>query len=1079
MTCSRCGHRNPDGARFCNQCGLAFSAVAPAASGRGGAFASPAAFEGERKLLTVLFADVRGSTSLVAGKDPEEARRLLDPVLTRMIDAVRRHGGTVNQVMGDGVMALFGAPIAFEDHALRACRAALDIQGGTVSARGDASDALADIRIRVGMNSGEVVVRSITSDVQIDYTAVGEVTHLASRMEQLARPGAILLSGNTMRLVERVVETIPHGWVPVAGLPEPVEVHELTRLIGGEALLAKGADERSRFVGREEEIVAMQAALELAESGNGQMIVLVGEAGVGKTRLVKQMLRNAAPDRWLVLTVTCDGQSSSASQMPIANLLRQFFGVSSDWATDAVLDRVKEVLSDLDAGLASQLSAVAALLGVLPEDNALARQDPGQRRQAILESLQGVVQAQCRRKPLLVFVDDLHLIDEDSLWLLDALLESLPGARLMLLAASRPEGLSGWRHRLYMKRFAVGPLPARSAEELVDGLLGSDAGLDDVRADLLGRTEGNPLFIEECVAALAEDGSLVGAPGAFRRGQAARRPVGVPPTIRAIVAARVDRMDPRDATLLRVASVAGRGASLALLVGLSNASEPEVRRSLARLHESGLLRPDRSHGGDHLVFKHALIQEVVYAGLLRDRRRDLHARVFEFLEAGYGDRCDYHAEELAHHALGGALSLQAIRYLRRAGEGAARRSAHFEAIRFFSQALAELARFPESFDTHAIGLELRLALGPELRTVNGGWSPDVEACYQPALELCDRVEAASPRLLAQFGLWSCYSSRGDYVRAREAADNLFEVSRSASGMWQLEARHALWSTAIASGHPAQAKEHLEAADAMAPEHEAPWWKYGSHDPSTCRLQMTALAAWLRGDFDRARRLATVALQRAKQTGHSYTNVMAMYTAAVIHYHCGDHGAAKLRATNASRLGRLHGVKSWPEHASIVLARLAFLEGNAREGRALVDANLPGALEAGWPWTATISAGLAADLYLAEHRPEDGLALLASVPTSACEGLYAPELLRLRARLLLARSDGGSDEAEVTLRRALQLSQERGLKALELRTAMTLAYHLAPRDRRDAYAVLGVIEAFKGDVDVSDVRAGRALREWLR
>jgi tetratricopeptide (TPR) repeat protein len=464
--------------------------------------------------------------------------------------------------------------------------------------------------------------------------------------------------------------------------------------------------------------------------------------------------------------------------------------------------------------------------------------------------------------------------------------------------------------------------------------------------------------------------------------------------------------------------------------------------------------------------------------LLRDRKRDLHARIFVLLEANYGERCNDHAEELARHALGGALTLQAIQYLRIAGESAVRRSAHFEAIRFFRQALTELARLPESFDTRAMALELRLALGPELRTVSGGWSTDVEACYQPALELCDRVEAASPRLMAQFGLWSCYSTRGDYPKALDAARNLLDISWSASPHWQLEARHSLWSTAVASGHPAQADEHLKAAESIDTEGERSWWRYGSHDPSTCRLQMSGLSAWLGGDFDRARRLAAKAIQSAKLTGHSYTNVMALYIAAVIHYHCGDHGASKLRATTASRLGRLHGVKSWPEHASILLARLSFLEGNGREGRALLDANLPGALEAGWPWTATISAGLAADLYVADHRSEEGLRLLASLPPSAYEGLYAPELLRLRARLLLERPGGESESAEQILGHALRLARERGLRALELRAAMTLAYHLAPRNRREALAVISVVDAFHAEVDVSDVRAGKALKQWL-
>src|SRR5207249_1157225 len=471
-------------------------------------FTSRRALEGERKQVTVLFADLKGSTELIAGLDPEEAQQLLDPALHLMMDAVHRFEGTVNQVLGDGIMALFGAPIAHEDHPLRACYAALAMQAAMQPYTAEVRRTRGlELRMRVGLNSGEVVVRAIGNDLHMDYSAVGETTVLAARMEQLATPGTIRLTAATLRLVEGLVQVNALGPVPVKGLTEPVEVFEL---VGATAVRqrfqARAAQGLTRFVGRQRELDALHQALEQAGAGHGQVVALVGEAGVGKSRLVYEFAHSHRTQGWRVLESASVSYGKATPYLPVLELLKRYCHLEDHDDHRTIRAKVTGQVLTLDETLQDTTSALLALLDALPADSPFLTLDPSQRRQRTLAALKRVLLRESQVQPLMLVFEDLHWIDAETQALLDSLVESLPTARLLLLVNYRPEYQHGWGSKTYYAQLRLDPLPPASADELLQALLGDDPSLAPLTQLLIERTEGNPLFLEESVRALVETG---------------------------------------------------------------------------------------------------------------------------------------------------------------------------------------------------------------------------------------------------------------------------------------------------------------------------------------------------------------------------------------------------------------------------------------------------------------------------------------------------------------------------------------------------------------------------------------------
>jgi class 3 adenylate cyclase/tetratricopeptide (TPR) repeat protein len=736
LRCTNCGIQLPAGAKFCFECAtpVGGSALAPR-------FASPetytpkhlaeriinskTALEGERKQVTVLFADLKGSMELLADRDPEEARKILDPVLELMMEAVHRYEGTVNQVMGDGIMALFGAPVAHEDHAVRACYAAIHMQD---TVRGYAEEVFHShgtvLQIRVGLNSGEVVVRSIGSDLRMDYTAVGQTTHVAARMEQLASPGSTVLSPATLELVEGHVEVKPRGPVAIKGLTAPMGVFELAGASGVRSRFQAAAGRGlTRFVGRTAEMEQLLRAMTAARDGHGQVVAVVGDAGVGKSRLFWELTRShrvqsasaaggaGALESWRVVEAGAVSYGKTAPYLPVVELLRGYFAIERRDDARSIREKVTGKVLALDRALEPTLPALMALLDIPSDDVEWGGLEPLQRRARTMDAVKRLLLRESQVQPLLVIVEDLHWMDAESQALLDTLVESVATARVLLLFNYRPEYRHGWSGRSYYRQLRVEPLPPENAEDLLDGVLGTGPGLGPLRRLLIARTEGNPFFLEESVRSLVETRALIGERGMYQLAG----PLGslrIPASVQAILAARIDRLAPDDKRLLQAASVIGKDVPWALLEAIDDMPEDQLRPGLARLQAAELLLEARLFPDLEYTFKHALTHDVAYESLLHDRRRGLHAAVVTAIEHLHAGRLAEHVERLAHHAGRGEIWDKAAPYLRETGRKAFARSANREAADYFEDAAATFDRLPSTRETVEQAIDVRF----ELRT---------------------------------------------------------------------------------------------------------------------------------------------------------------------------------------------------------------------------------------------------------------------------------------------------------------------------------------------------------------------------
>ena len=552
---------------------------------------SRAALEGERKQVTVLFADIKGSMELLADRDAEAAQKLLfDPVLDRMIEAVHRYEGTVHRVMGDGIMALFGAPLALEDHAVRACYAGLRMQE-TVSRYGDEVQRShgVQVAIRVGLNSGEIVVRAIGNDLHMDYTVVGQTAHLASRMEQIANPGSVLTTADTVGLAEGYIAVRPLGPVPVKGLADPVQIYEVTGAGTARTRLQAAAGRGlTRFVGRDAQLDQLFRAQQLADHGRGQVVAIVGEAGVGKSRLVHEFLHSQDMADWLILESSSASYDRAAPYLPVIELLRRYFRIVVHDRTHVIREKISNGILTLDPTLQDSLPPLLDLLNALNGGHPFRSLDPILHRQYTYPAVTRLLLRQTSVQPVVAVVEDLHWNGALTLGLLIELVVAAQNSRLFLIVTYRPDYRDEWRDQPNYYQLHLDPLASENLADLLQALLGSDPSLSALKRFLAERASGNPFFVEEIVRSLVDTGVLQGTRGSYRLA----RPfpsVEVPPTVRAVLAARIDALPAAGKRLLEEAAVIGHDVPVTLLQTISGLTVDRLRALLDNLQAAEFL----------------------------------------------------------------------------------------------------------------------------------------------------------------------------------------------------------------------------------------------------------------------------------------------------------------------------------------------------------------------------------------------------------------------------------------------------------------------------------------------------------
>jgi class 3 adenylate cyclase/tetratricopeptide (TPR) repeat protein len=791
IECGACSHLNGPAARFCGRCSAALKPIATEVSNQSWqhVLRSLNAKGGERKRLTILFADIRNSTGLIDSLgDPELGMRRLQPVLDLMNEAVVRYDGVVNKSQGDGIMALFGAPQPHEDHAVRGCLAALAMQDGT--ARFDDSD----LKIRVGVHTGEVVVQAIEHGIYQTYDAAGANVHIANRMEQLADAGSILVSKETYTAAKQFVEVEPLGLQTIRGIAAPIEVFKLRGLQHAPSSgVFRSGRRLSPLTGRNDQFSALSLELENTISGDGRVVGVVGEAGIGKSRLCFEFAENCRGKGIRVFEARVLAHGRATPFQPVLELLRDYFGLRVKEAAEISRRRVLDRLAALS--VSEQVSCVLLeFLGLADPSQAALKLDPKTRKTLLLDFVRTLPRSGPRDVTTVVIIEDLHWIDAASEEFIEALADAVVGTTTLLVVNFRPGLAAPLMQRTHYRQINMPPLPAAQAALLLQEHFGNDPSLALLSRNIIERAQGNPFFLEELVNALVERGDFEGDKGAYRL-KGGIDSIPLPATVQAVIAARIDRLEENAKKILEVASVVGREISISILDLVTGLNPAELLEATQHLRQAELLYDVRPFEQRLLAFRHPLIQEVAYRSLLHESRRALHSKVAQAIEGLFKDRADERASLLAYHFEQAGENLKAAQQNMQAAVWIGANDPS-QALRSWKKVRELLSDLPPSQPINYLKM---MASG---QIVNFAWREGISAqdaliyfeeAKQLALALKDMranalIHAAYGRMLANGG------SADEYVEKTREAKAIADEGDDPSVQITLKAIlcHALW-----------------------------------------------------------------------------------------------------------------------------------------------------------------------------------------------------------------------------------------------------------------------------------------------
>jgi predicted ATPase/class 3 adenylate cyclase len=1092
--CPACGAPSRAGAGFCDACGVALSGSGTPSAPKvrvNPENASAESLQGERKTVTALFADIKGSTELMEELDPEEARAIVDPALRIMVDAVRHYEGYVVQSTGDGVFALFGAPVAHEDHPQRALYAALRMQG---ELRRYSAKVVADggipIEARIGANTGEVVVRSITTGQgHTEYTPIGHTTNLASRMQAVAPTSSIAISEQTRKFVEGYFLLKALGPTRVKGVSAPVNVYEVTGSGALRTRLQRAAGRGfTKFVGRQREMEAMKAAAERAKAGHGQIVAAMGDAGVGKSRLFYEF-KAVAQDECLVLEAFSVSHGKASSYLPVIELLKDYFGITTEDDERRRREKVTGKILTLERALENALPYVFALVGAEETEGAIQQMDPQSRRRRTLDAIKRILLRESLNQPLIIIFEDLHWIDGETQALLNLLAESISTAKILLLVNYRPEYSHGWGSKTYYAQLRLDPLGRESAEELLSAMIGDAVELRPLKRLIITKTEGNPFFIEEIVQALFDQGALVrnGAVKVTRSISA----IHLPPTVQGILSSRIDRLPVDEKGLLQTLAVIGKEFPLGLVRGVTQKSDEELERILAALQLGEFIYEQPAFPEPAYIFKHALTQEVAYGSLLAERRKELHERTASQIEALFSSRLEDHYRDLAYHYSCSGNRPKAVEYLQLAAQQAIQRSASPEAIDHLASALRILKSLPETVQRDQQELILQTMLGPVLIATKGNAALEVGAAYERAVELGRKVGDSAQLFPVLFGMRSFHLVRAELRQARELGEQLLGLSETIqdAGL-SLEAHLAQGNTLFLFGELIPALESMKRALAMydPQKHHVHAFLYGL-DPGVFCLAKIAWIFALLGHLDQASKKMAEAFALAHKQSHAYSLAVAIMHACPIHDLRGEWLGLQQQAEAGIALCTEQGFASILAQSTRNRGYALARQGQTEEGIALIRDGLAASRATG--------AGLYYPYYLATlaqacetaARFEEGLTALAeaiAIVERTEERVYEAKLYRLKGELTLKQYSRQSlpstiqQQAEECFLKSIEIARRQEAKSLELSATMSLTRLRQQQGKKaEGRQMLAEIYSwFSEGFDTTDLKDAKTLLEQL-
>jgi class 3 adenylate cyclase/predicted ATPase len=1044
--------------------------------------------DAERRQLTVLFCDLVDSTALSSQLDPEDWRAVVRAYQETCAKVIARYEGHIAQYLGDGLLVYFGYPQAHEDDAQRAVRAGL----GMVEAVGQLNSRLEQERgvhleVRLGIHTGQVVVGEIGGGAKHEQLALGETPTVAARLQGLAAPNTLVISATTSQLLGGFFACQSLGTPLLKGFAQPLEVYQvLYESMARSRLEAAGSTGLTPLVGREQEIGLLVERWAQVKEGVGQVVLLSGEAGIGKSRLVQVLTEHVAaePQTWLT-PCQCSPYSQNTALYPMIELLeRVALRFAREESSQQKLSKLEGFLVQYGLPLAEAVPLFAALLSLpLGADYAPLTFSPELQKQKTLQAFLTIFLRIAAQQPVLFVMEDLHWVDPSTLELLSLLVDQGPTARILALWTCRPDFRPLWTGRAHLTQVTLNRLPRRQAAELTGRVAHGKALPPEVVEQVVAKTDGVPLFVEELTKMVLESGLLQEREERYEL-TGPLPPLAIPTTLHDSLMARLDRLATVKG-LAQLGATLGREFSYALLQAASPWDEGTLRRGLHQLVEAEFLYQQGLPPQATYRFKHALIQDTAYQSLLRSTRQQYHQRIAQVLEEHFAEIAETQPEWLAHHYTQAGLTEQAVHYWQRAGQHASDRSAHLEAVSHLTTGIELLKTLPETPAQTQHAVTLYIALGAALQVTKGHTAPEVEHAYTQAYALCQQVGETPELVPVLFGLWRFYFVRSQLHTARERGETLLRLAQGGHDpALAVIAHYALGLTWFGLGALPAARQHLEAAIARytPDQRRAPVFRMGVDLGVSCRA-FAALTLWLLGYPEQAlaRRHDAVAL--AHELLHPYSLAYARCLAAFVSQFRRDVLAVHEQAEAAVALATEQSFPQWAPWGTSARGWALAMQGQGEEGVAQIRQGIAGCRATGAalyvPYFYTVLADVCDHL----GHPADGLQALAEAHTLVeqhDERWWEAEVARLRGVLLLKHPWTPPAEAETCFRQALDVARRQEAKSLELRATMSLARLWQQQGKRaEAHALLApVYHWFTEGFDTADLQEAKSLLEEL-
>lgn len=1078
--------------------------------------------EGERRQLTVMFCDLVGSTALSTELDPEELRDVVRAYQHTCAAVISRFDGHLAKYLGDGLLVYFGYPRAHEDDAQRAVRAGLGIVEqvsglrfpvpGKQASRRSTSDTqhpAPDTRlsVRIGIHTGLVVTGEMGGGATREALAiVGETPNIAARLQEIAAPDTVVISTATNRLIQGYFESQELGPHTLKGISTPVRVYQVLGESGVQSRFEVMATAGlTPLVGREQEFGLLLERWERVKDGEGQVVLLSGEAGIGKSRLVQELKERVAAEGCTRIEFRCSPYYENTAFYPVIEHLQRFLQFQRDDSPSEKLDKLEATLAEYRLPSQDAVPLFAALLSLAhPESHPPLTLSPAKQKQKTQEALSAWLLAEAERRPVLAAWEDVHWADPSTLELHGLLLDQAPTARILTILTFRPEFSPPWSARSHVARLSLNRLGHKQIEAIVAEMTGRRALPPEVVRQIVAKTDGVPLFVEELTKMVVESGFVRQTNGHYEL-TGPLPALAIPATLQDSLMARLDRLAPvRE--VAQMAAILGREFSYELLQSVSALDETSLQQALANLVEAEVLYQRGVPPQARYIFKHALIQDAAYQSLLKSERQRYHSLIAQVLEERFVASREGQPELLAHHYTEAGLIAPAISYWREAGQQASQRSANVEAVNHLMKALELLQTLPQTPERAQQELTLQLALGSPLQVTKGWASPDVERAYTRARELSQQVGETSQLFRALWGIWLFYYIRAECQTARALAEQLLRIAENAQDpTLVLEGHHALWPIVFSVGELAPTQMHIDAGMALYDphQHRAVASLYGGHDAGVCGLNFAALALWFMGYPDQARQKDREAFALAKELAHPYSLALNLYAATRLRQHCGERQVVQERAEELIALCSEQGFALYLE-GGIVAHGWALTEaGRGEEGIVQLRRGLAAYEAIGAQLVRPYFLALLASAHAKMGQFEEGLQVLtealAQVDKTG-ERYYEAELNRLKGELLLGRVESrqsrveshgprtldselstlDSHEAEACFRKAVEIARRQSAKSLELRAAMSLARLRQRQGRREEARKLlaEVYDWFTEGFDTKDLQDAQALLKEL-